>query len=78
MNLCDLNLDDYLYSKAGLNISALGLPPPIAAAPESSKPILIWDIMQQIADGVNYIHSLGEVHRDLKPRNGADYFLKIC
>lgn len=30
----------------------------------------IWGIMEQLANGLRFIHSCKEVHRDLKPRNG--------
>ena len=30
----------------------------------------VFDIMHQICRGLTYIHSLSEVHRDLKPKNG--------
>jgi serine/threonine protein kinase len=33
----------------------------------------LWDIMRQIANGVAFIHSHMEVHRDLKPRNGTQF-----
>jgi serine/threonine protein kinase len=29
----------------------------------------IWGIMVQITNGLSYIHSHGEVHRDMKPQN---------
>jgi serine/threonine protein kinase len=32
----------------------------------------MWNIMTHIASGIGYIHGHGEVHRDLKPRNGID------
>jgi serine/threonine protein kinase len=31
----------------------------------------IWGIMRDISDGVAFIHSHNEVHRDLKPRNST-------
>jgi len=31
----------------------------------------IWSIMKDISDGVSFIHSHDEVHRDLKPRNST-------
>lgn len=34
-----------------------------------------WSIMEQIAGGLEFIHDRGQVHRDLKPRNGR--FLKV-
>jgi len=35
-----------------------------------------WSIMEQIAGGLEFIHDRGQVHRDLKPRNGR--FLKVA
>jgi len=31
----------------------------------------VWGIMRDITDGVAFIHSHKEVHRDLKPRNST-------
>lgn len=33
----------------------------------------IWAIMFQVASGLEFIHGLKEVHRDLKPRNGNSH-----
>lgn len=30
-----------------------------------------WDILEQIASGVQFIHNHRQVHRDLKPQNGT-------
>lgn len=32
----------------------------------------LWTIMRHVTSGLEYIHSLREVHRDLKPQNGMD------
>jgi serine/threonine protein kinase len=69
MELCDLSLREYLYPNANTNYSAIGLPPFLKDLPQSSKATHIWNIMKQISAGVEFIHSEGEVHRDLKPGN---------
>jgi serine/threonine protein kinase len=32
-----------------------------------------WEIMKHVLSGLEFIHSQGEAHRDLKPRNGIFY-----
>ena len=29
--------------------------------------------VSEVARGLSYIHNLGEIHRDLKPRNGTSH-----
>lgn len=57
MELCQRNLEDFIqqYCTKEQRITMSAL----------------WDIMQQIACGVAFIHEQGEVHRDLKPRNST-------
>jgi|SRR5271169_4259328 len=58
MELCDGNLDQFIRDHS----------------PSSETPIAIadiWDIMVQISSGLAYIHSFGEIHRDIKPRNSS-------
>jgi ankyrin repeat protein len=74
MELCALNLDDYIHRETPPNPSE-SLPFFIKDAPGSLKAQQIWNIMTQIASGVKHIHSHGAVHRDLKPANSI--FLKI-
>lgn len=64
MELCDMNLET--YNKSSWMMS-------IVATDDSSRgfrEMEMWNIMAQIASGISYIHSQGEVHRDLKPVNG--------
>jgi len=56
MELCDPNLENFMEAKK----SSSGWSIMIAQ---------VWGIIMQVANGVAYIHSQGEVHRDLKPRN---------
>lgn len=55
MELCDENLERYMeqHNTGGNRIMM----------PE------IWNIVMQIANGLTFIHTHKEVHRDLKPRN---------
>jgi len=36
-----------------------------------AKNLEVVEILNQIVDGLVFIHSLNEVHRDLKPENGS-------
>lgn len=68
MELCDMTLGEYI---SGIN-------PPLFF---SNNPRLlgisftnrgiwcIWDIMEQISNGLQFIHSCNEIHRDIKPTN---------
>jgi serine/threonine protein kinase len=70
MELCDLNLAEYIHRQALPN-PLESIPYFIKDAPPPMKAQQIWNIMQQIASGIKYIHSLKVVHRDLKPTNGG-------
>jgi len=69
MELCLLNLEDYMRGdfKSVVGISKYFDPRP-------SEDILdcfsLWGITNQIVRGLEFLHSLGELHRDLKPQNG--------
>ena len=76
MELCAMTLADYIYREA-----PTGEPTPrfIRDATSTVKATQIWNIMKQIASGTAFIHSHGEVHRDLKPTNGSslDFWMLI-
>jgi serine/threonine-protein kinase/endoribonuclease IRE1 len=64
MELCDVTLENYIrFTLPSYSITDQGNP--------RLKVLRIWDIMRQIANGVAFIHSLQEVHRDLKPNNST-------
>ena len=57
MELCDLNLEQYISGMHNCSIVY-----------DYKK---VGSIFKQITLGLDYIHQHGEVHRDLKPRNGC-------
>jgi serine/threonine protein kinase len=68
MELCDFDLKEYIDSRRQIEThprvqEALG-------AHSELHSFGVWNIMRQIANGVAFIHSHREVHRDLKPHNG--------
>ena len=72
MELCDLNLHDFIYGDPKLGL-LFPIPRFIKNVPSSVKVAQIWNPMEHIACGLVYIHSIHEVHRDLKPRNSMSF-----
>jgi serine/threonine protein kinase len=64
MEICDFNLEAFNKS----NWNSIQKTCPILQAPGCLS-LDILNIMKQIANGLTYIHSRGEIHRELKPRN---------
>jgi serine/threonine protein kinase len=62
MALCAFNLNEYNKSNWTYDVAHGHSPDLIADR--------IWRIMQQIANGLVFIHNNGEFHRDIKPQNG--------
>jgi serine/threonine protein kinase len=72
MELCDFNL--YSYIQGTLTSELLSKVPHLFLDDYSTPKQKIsqaCQIMTDIMKGVAYIHSLDEVHRDLKPQNGT-------
>jgi len=66
MELCDMNLEEYMYRERSPDREMLQL--------QSSLPLaldirMIWNIMRDITNDVAFIHNHMEVHRDIKPTN---------
>ena len=64
-----MNLHDYIQSTTPADPSK-SLPRFIKGGGTDSL-LQIWTVMSQIASGVEYIHREQQIHRDIKPGNGA-------
>jgi hypothetical protein len=70
MQLCDINLDDYIYKAKSWPAALVGTRPFFRPDPPQYVP-MEWVILVDIVNGLVFIQSLGCVHpSDLKPRNG--------
>jgi serine/threonine protein kinase len=66
MELCDISLGNYLDGqelKNGVSWATV--------KEDEDVPAHGYNILQQILNGLLYIHCEGEVHRDLSPHNGT-------
>jgi len=67
MQFCQIDLRKYLSIVSGeTNISNTF---PLATTEKG-----LWQIMEDITRGLNFIHSCGQIHGNLKPSNGCPCF----
>jgi serine/threonine protein kinase len=71
MELCDLNLETYIKCEWTPLIHQR-MPFFTFDLPHRMRLSQAWEIMECITNGVSYIHTNREIHRDLKPRNGTE------
>lgn len=80
MELCDLNLHDYIQGHRSMTLEVYDtLDPRIFVPPECDileKMRNVWAIMIHISQGLEFLHQYGQVHRDLKPRNSKSILLR--
>jgi serine/threonine protein kinase len=77
MELCDINLHDYIYNNRRVVTDMPSFRRNSAAFVRDNVSVVtkllnVWTIMQQIASGLAFIHFHSQVHRDMKPRNGGN------
>lgn len=72
MELCDVSLHEYIYFERPELPENPAFISNFALLP--MKMLNIWTIMIQITQGLVFIHTHKQVHRDLKPRNGSPAF----
>lgn len=74
MELCDLNLDDYINCRSTFVTQAPTLlNEPVFVAQDCAAHVQMlntWTIINHIAQGIESIHENNYTHRDLKPANG--------
>ena len=68
MELCDLNLQCYIYGDWN-PVVLQEMPYFTGDLPPKMKAAQIWSMMRDVTNGLIHIHSLDQVHRDIKPQN---------
>jgi serine/threonine protein kinase len=82
MELCDLTLDNYIHNRASLIGQHFDFSnhAPLVVSDDCSAHLdllNIWTIINDIAQGLEFIHQQHYTHRDIKPPNGNSYSLGI-
>jgi serine/threonine protein kinase len=73
MELCDINLQDYIDRRVTADQEACVVQDPVFVSVDCAPSLRLmntWTIMSHIARGLKFIHEKHLTHRDLKPANG--------
>ena len=63
-----MNLEEFINGEFSKKFKAQYFDP--LSTGEAPECLRMWSIMRHVTLGLEYIHSLGELHRDIKPQNG--------
>jgi serine/threonine protein kinase len=72
LEACILNLDDFIKGNVKSVVNTSNYFNPLVEE-KSLRCLSFWGIMKDISCGLSYMHSLHELHRDMKPRNGISH-----
>ena len=77
MERCAMTLADYIEylndtPPRNFNLEALKASKPFYISRDPSFPANPWPILENIAEGLKFMHDSGYVHRDIKPSNGTN------
>lgn len=73
MERCDFNLEQFrevLWEPTAWETMLVGPRDDESAFDVDARLKVVWVILSQITNGLNFIHLQKEIHRDLKPSNG--------
>jgi len=73
MELCDISLASYLLGQELKDVVSWK-----TVREQEEVTSHAYNILQQILNGLLYIHCLNEVHRDLSPHNGICAIIGLC
>ena len=68
MELCDLSLDDYIQ-RSWTPMMQENVPRLTSNLTAKVLRFHVWEIMEDLTQGLAFVHQHGCIHRDLKPRN---------
>lgn len=77
MELCNSNLDKYIHDERSDDAVMTRNTKTAVYVSKDSEILIkmrnIWTMMSHVSQGLQFMHLHGQVHRDLRPRNGIFY-----
>ena len=69
MELCAFSLHDFIHSTSNIDSRGMAHIAAINSTFSRSKSVGVWNIMRQVACGIEFIHGQPEIHRNLTTSN---------